>query len=41
MRQIVIITLAYGITPIFMALTILLAWWLAGRHDADEKGEGG
>jgi hypothetical protein len=41
MRQIVIIALAYGLTPIFMTLTILLAWWLAGRHDADEKGEEG
>lgn len=36
MRQIAIVALAYGITPVFMALTILLAWWLAGRNDADE-----
>ncbi len=30
MRQIAIITLAYGITPLLMALTILLAWWALG-----------
>jgi hypothetical protein len=35
MRQIVIIALAYGITPILMALTVLLAWWLAKRDDAN------
>jgi hypothetical protein len=35
MRQIVIIALAYGITPILMALTILLAWRLAKQGDAD------
>jgi uncharacterized iron-regulated membrane protein len=40
MRQIVIIALAYGITPILMAVTILLAWWLARRDDADGEGEG-
>ncbi len=39
MRQIVIIALAYGITPILMALTILLAWWLAKRGEAHEQGE--
>ncbi|MDD5558534.1 hypothetical protein [Candidatus Methylomirabilis sp.] len=40
MRQIVIIALAYGITPILMAATILLAWWLARRDDAGSEGEG-
>lgn len=35
MRQIVIIALAYGITPILMALTVLLAWWLAKRDNAN------
>lgn len=40
MRQIVIIALAYGITPILMALTILLAWRLAKRDNADGEGEG-
>lgn len=40
MRQIMIITLAYGITPALMALTVMLAWWLAKRHDAHEEGEG-
>lgn len=39
MRQIVIIALSYGITPILMALTILLAWWLAKRGKADGQGE--
>ena len=39
MRQIVIIALSYGITPILMALTILLAWWLAKRGEADEQEE--
>ena len=39
MRQIVIIALSYGITPILMALTILLAWWLAKRGEEDEQGE--
>jgi len=39
MRQIVIIALSYGITPILMGLTILLAWWLAKRGEADEQGE--
>jgi hypothetical protein len=38
MRQIVIIALAYGITPILMTLTVLLAWWLAKRNDAHEEG---
>ncbi len=36
MRQIVIIALSYGITPMLMGLTILLAWWLAKRGDADQ-----
>lgn len=40
MRQIVIVALAYGITPILMALTILLAWWLAKRDGANGEGEG-
>lgn len=42
MRQIVIVALAYGITPMLMALTILLAWWLAKRDgaDGDAGGEG-
>ena len=38
MRQILIIGLSYGITPILMALTILLAWWLAKRRESDEQG---
>lgn len=40
MRQIAIITLAYGITPLLMALTILLAWWTAKHDDGygEEKG---
>jgi len=38
MRQIVIIALSYGITPMLMGLTILLAWWLAKRREADERG---
>lgn len=38
MRQILIIGLSYGITPILMALTILLAWWLAKRGENDEQG---
>ena len=38
MRQIVIIALSYGITPALMILTILLAWWLAKRSEADEHG---
>jgi hypothetical protein len=38
MRQILIIGLSYGITPILMALTILLAWWLAKRGESDEQG---
>jgi len=37
MRQILIIGLSYGITPILMALTILLAWWLAKRGESDEQ----
>jgi glucose-6-phosphate dehydrogenase assembly protein OpcA len=40
MRQIVIIALAYGITPILMALTVLLAWWRAKRDDAYGEEEG-
>lgn len=40
MRQIVIIALAYGITPMLMALTILLAWRLAKQDDANGEGEG-
>lgn len=39
MRQILIISLSYGITPILMALTILLAWRLAKREDRDEGRE--
>jgi hypothetical protein len=39
MRQILIIALAYGITPILMALTIYFAWWLAQREEREE-GEG-
>lgn len=39
MRQIVIITLAYGVTPVLMALTILVAWWMAKRDDADSEAE--
>ena len=39
MRQIVIIALSYGITPALMGLTILLAWWLAKRGEADGQGE--
>ena len=38
MRQILIIGLSYGITPILMALTILLAWWLAKRGESDKRG---
>jgi hypothetical protein len=38
MRQIVIIALSYGITPILMGLTILLAWWLAKRKEQDDRG---
>ena len=38
MRQILIIGLSYGITPILMALTILLAWWLAKRAESDKQG---
>jgi hypothetical protein len=38
MRQILIIGLSYGITPILMALTILLAWWLANRGESGEQG---
>jgi hypothetical protein len=38
MRQVVIIALAYGITPALMALTVLLAWWLAKRDDAHGEG---
>ena len=37
MRQILIIGLSYGITPILMALTVLLAWWLAKRGESDEQ----
>ena len=40
MRQIMIIALAYGITPILMALTVLLAWRLAKRGGADGEGKG-
>ena len=40
MRQIVIVALAYGITPLLMALTVLLAWWLAKQGDAYGEGEG-
>lgn len=40
MRQIVIVALAYGITPMLMAATILLAWWLARRDGANGEGEG-
>lgn len=40
MRQIMIIALAYGITPLLMALTVLLVWWLAKRDDAYGEGEG-
>ena len=40
MRQIVIVALAYGITPLLMALTVLLAWWLAKQGDAYGDGEG-
>ena len=40
MRQIVIIALAYGITPMLMALTVVLAWWLAKQDDAYGEGEG-
>ena len=40
MRQIVIIALAYGITPLLMALTILLAWWMA-KQDGADRGAGG
>lgn len=40
MRQIVIIALAYGITPLLMTLTVLLAWWLAKRDDAYGEGKG-
>jgi glucose-6-phosphate dehydrogenase assembly protein OpcA len=40
MRQIVIIAFAYGITPLLMALTVLLAWWLATRDNAYGEGEG-
>ena len=36
MRQILIIGLSYGITPILMALTILLAWRLAKRGESDK-----
>ncbi len=39
MRQIVIIALSYGITPMLMGLTILLAWCLAKRGEADERRE--
>jgi len=39
MRQIVIITLAYGVTPVLMALTILVAWWMAKRDDAGSEAE--
>lgn len=39
MRQIVIIALAYGVTPVLMALTILLAWWTATRDDAHSGGK--
>ncbi len=39
MRQIAIITLAYGITPVLMALTILLAWWIAKRDTVHSEGE--
>jgi hypothetical protein len=39
MRQILIIALSYGITPALMGLTILLAWWLAKRGEAEEQGE--
>ncbi|MCZ7624826.1 MAG: hypothetical protein M5R38_02340 [Candidatus Methylomirabilis sp.] len=38
MRQILIITLAYGITPALMGLTVVLAWWMANRRD-DAPGE--
>jgi hypothetical protein len=40
MRQIVIIALAYGITPLLMALTILLAWWMAKHDDGHGEGKG-
>jgi hypothetical protein len=39
MRQILIISLSYGITPILMALTILLAHWLARREEERDEGE--
>lgn len=39
MRQIIIIALAYGVTPVLMALTILLAWWMAKRDDAHSEGK--
>lgn len=40
MRQIVIIALAYGITPLLMALTVLLAWRAAKHDDGCEEREG-
>lgn len=40
MRQIVIIALAYGITPLLMALTIVLAWWRAKQDNIRGEGEG-
>lgn len=39
MRQILIIAMAYGIAPILMGLTILLAWWLVKRTDDGGQGE--
>jgi hypothetical protein len=39
MRQILIIALAYGVTPILMAGTILLAWWLVKREDQKQEKE--
>ncbi|MGH7369569.1 MAG: hypothetical protein ACREJ4_09130 [Candidatus Methylomirabilaceae bacterium] len=39
MRQILIIALAYGVTPILMAATIWLAWWLAKRAEQKQDKE--
>jgi hypothetical protein len=38
MRQILIIGLSYGITPILRALTIVLAGRRAKRGESDEQG---
>lgn len=38
MRQLAIVALSYGIAPILMAVTIVLAWWLAKRDQTDEQG---